>query len=218
MDTMKLNKIAAAILLAGVVAMTTGFVTRLIHPAAGGGHGGDSHDEKRILAAYVQEGESHGAAAEAPSGPEPIAPLLASADVAEGEKVFKKCQACHTADKGGANKVGPALYGVVGNDIATHDGFSYSDALQGLPGDWTYDALNHFLYKPKDYANGTKMAFAGLSRASDRAAVIAYLRSQDDSPEALPDPAQADGAEAKPEEGQPAEAKPEGSEESAPKH
>ena len=123
-------------------------------------------------------------------GREPIAGLLASADPAEGEKVFKKCQACHTVDKGGPNKVGPALFGVVGNDIATHDGFAYSDSLQGLPGDWTYDALNHFLWKPKDYADGTKMAFAGLRKPEDRANIIAYLRAQDDSPEPLPEPQQ----------------------------
>lgn len=188
MDTMKLNKIAAAVLLAGVVAMTTGFVTRLIHPAAGGGHHGEAHhDDKRVLAAYVVK---DGAAAEtkpaAPAGPEPIAGLLAAADLETGKKVFKKCAACHTDKKGGSNKVGPALYGIVGNDIATVGGFKYSGVLEGLPGNWDYAALNAFLWKPKVYAKGTKMAFAGLRKASDRAALIAYLRAQDDAPEALP--------------------------------
>jgi len=188
MDTMKLNKIAAAVLLAGVVAMTTGFVTRLIHPAASGAHhGAAGHgDEKRVLGAYAAHDGAETETASAPAGPEPIEGLLAAADPADGEKVFKKCQACHTDEKGGSNKVGPNLYGVVGNDIATHDGFSYSDALQGLPGNWTYETLNHFLYNPKAHAPGTKMAFAGLRKAEDRAAIIALLRSLDDSPEPLP--------------------------------
>ena len=186
MDTMKLNKIAAALLLAGVVAITTGFVTRLIHPAAGG-HGAVHGDEKRVLAGYVKEEAASGhEVAAAPAGPEPIEGLLAAADVAAGKNIFKKCMACHTAEKGGSNKVGPLLYGVVGNDIATHEGFGYSDALQALPGNWTYDALNHFLFNPKAFAKGTKMAFAGLRKAEDRAAVIAYLRGQDDTPEPLP--------------------------------
>ena len=186
MNTMTLNKIAAAILLAGVVAMSSSFFTRLIHPAAAG-HGAGHGDEKRVLAAYVQE--DAGAASQqaaAPAAPEPIAELLAAADVEAGKKIFKKCAACHSADKGGANKVGPALYGIVGNDIAAIDGFSYSGALTELPGEWTYDALNHFLWKPKSFVKGTKMAFAGLRKASDRAAMIAYLRAQDDTPEPLP--------------------------------
>ena len=186
MDTMKLNKIAAAILLAGVVAMTTGFVTRLIHPAAGGGHHAEGHDEKRVLATYVQEGGATSTAVAEPAGPEPIDGLLASADIEAGKALFRKCAACHTVDNGGPNKVGPGLFGVVGNDIATHAGFGFSGALEGLPGNWTYDALNHFLYKPRSFAPGTKMAFAGIRKAEDRAALIAYLRAQDDSPEPLP--------------------------------
>jgi len=190
MDTMKINKIAAAILLAGVVAMTSGFVTRLIHPAAGGGHHGEAHhDEKRVLAAYVKDGgeADPGHGAPKPAGPEPIAGLLASADLAAGEAVFqKKCKACHVADKGGANKTGPALFGVVGNDIAAHDGFKYSGALEGLPGDWTYAALNGFLFKPRAFAKGTKMSFGGIRSAQERAALIAWLRAQDDTPEPLP--------------------------------
>ncbi|MGZ0186627.1 MAG: c-type cytochrome [Alphaproteobacteria bacterium] len=186
MDSMKLNKLAAAILLAGVVAMTTGFVSRLIHPAAGGGHGA-GHDEKRVLAGYVKAdaGSDHSKPAK-PAGPEPVAGLLAAADIAAGQKLFKKCKACHTAAKDGPNKVGPALFGVVGNDIASHGGYSYSKTLQGLPGNWDYASLNKFLFKPKVFAKGTKMAFAGLSKASDRAAIIAYLRAQDDTPEPLP--------------------------------
>ncbi len=190
MNSMTLNKIAAAVLLAGVVAMTTGFVTRLIHPAAGGGHGGGAHgEEQRVLAAYVKEDGADAGGPAKPAGPEPIVGLLAAADVASGEAFFKKrCTACHVATKGGPNKVGPGLYGIVGNDIATHDGFKYTDVLTGLPGNWTYQELNKFLFKPKAYAKGTKMAYAGIKKAEDRADVIAFLRSMDDAPEALPDP------------------------------
>lgn len=188
MDSMKINKIVAAVLLAGVVAMTTGFVTRLIHPAAGGGHHADHGAVDPLYAAYIKEDAGHGAghAPTAPAGPEPVAGLLASADLEHGKKIFKKCLSCHSADKGAPNKVGPALYGVVGNDIATVASFKYSSAMGEAPGNWTYADLNQFLYKPKAYVKGTKMAFAGLKRAKDRAAVIAYLRSQDDAPEALP--------------------------------
>ena len=188
MDTMKLNKIMGAILLAGVVAMTTGFVTRLIHPAYSGSHGAHHGDEQRVLAAYVKEGSAAAPPADEPAGPEPIAGLLAAADVAAGEKLFKRrCASCHSIEKGGSQKVGPALYSVVGNDIASVSGFGYSGALEELPGDWTFAALNGFLYKPKDYAQGTKMAFAGLKKTDDRAKIIAYLRAQDDTPEALPE-------------------------------
>jgi cytochrome c len=187
MNSMKINKLAAACLLAGIIAMTSGFVTRLIHPAAPVEHHGDSHgDEKRVLAAYVKHSEAAEVKSDAPSGPEPVAALLASADIEAGKKIFKKCQSCHNAEKGGANKTGPALYGVVGNDVASHEGFKYSSALEGVSGNWTYDALNNFLYNPKGYVKGTKMVFAGLKKTADRAAVIAYLRAQDDSPEPLP--------------------------------
>jgi cytochrome c len=101
-------------------------------------------------------------------------------------KSLRNVQSCHNAEKGGANKTGPGLYGVVGNDVASHDGFKYSSALEGVAGNWNYDALNNFLYNPKGYVKGTKMVFAGLKKTADRAAVIAYLRAQDDSPEPLP--------------------------------
>lgn len=187
MDSMTINKILGAVLLAGVVAMSSGFVTRLIHPAAAGGHH-DSHGEvDPLYAAYMKAPEGHGHADAKPVGPEPILAMLAGADLERGKKIFKKCTSCHTADKGAPNKVGPALYGIIGNDIATASGFKYSGALEGLPGNWTYADLNKFLFKPKAFAKGTKMGFAGLKKAKDRAAVIAYLRSMDDAPEPLPE-------------------------------
>ncbi len=115
-----------------------------------------------------------------------VVSLLASASVDSGAKVFKKCQACHSVEKGGANKVGPNLYNAVGGKIAMHDGFSYSGALAEKGGQWTYEELDHFLKSPRDYAPGTKMTFAGLKKASDRAAVILYMRENTDNPPPLP--------------------------------
>ena len=102
--------------------------------------------------------------------------MVAAADVAKGEKVFKKCKACHALEDG-KNRVGPHLYNLLDRDIANVEGFKYSDALAGLDGAWTADELSAFLEKPKDYAPGTKMSFAGLRKEEDRAAVIAYIQS-----------------------------------------
>ena len=100
--------------------------------------------------------------AEEPEEPQDIGVLLASASADDGKTVFNKCKACHTIEQGGANKVGPNLWNVVGADKAHHADFAYSDALQGMDGTWTYEDLNHFLTSPKDFAPGTKMTFAGL--------------------------------------------------------
>jgi cytochrome c len=122
----------------------------------------------------------------APAAPVDAVALIASADPALGEKVFGKCKACHNAEKGGPNAVGPNLWDIVGHKKAAHDGYSYSAALKALPGDWTYKDLDAYLASPKQFAGGTKMTFAGLSKPEERAAVIAYLRSRSDSPKPLP--------------------------------
>ena len=142
-------------------------------------------EEPKEVAAAEQAEEPKEAASTGDGGGD-LATLLASADPAEGEKVFKKCKACHTAEQGGPNRVGPNLWGIVDRPKGGHEGFSYSDAITGLGGDWTYADLNAFLEKPKDYAPGTKMTFAGLKKPEDRAAVIAYLRTLSDSPKPLP--------------------------------
>lgn len=131
--------------------------------------------------------------ASAPAAPKiaPIAPLLAKADVAKGQSAAKACQACHALTKGGPNKVGPDLWSVVDRPIGEHAGFAYSDALKAKAkaGDkWTYQNLNHWLYKPKDFAPGTKMGFAGIKNDQKRADVIAYLRTLSDKPVPLPKP------------------------------
>ena len=180
MASLEMNKIAAGILCAGLFAMVAGKVgSAIVHP------------EQLEENAYKVEIEEVATTAEEPKGPAPVEPILgmlAGADVAAGEKGFKKCAACHTVNDGGANKVGPNLYGVVNAAKGGKDGFAYSDALAGFsePAEWTYSSLNKFLKKPKEYIAGTKMNYAGIKKASDRANMIAYLRSLAGTPAPLP--------------------------------
>ena len=124
--------------------------------------------------------------AKATAAPVSIAALLATASAEAGGKQFKKCKACHTTNKGGKNRVGPNLWDVVGRAKAERPGFRFSNALKSKGGAWTYDDLDHYLAKPKDFAPGTKMTFAGLKDSGDRANVIIFLRSLSDSPKPLP--------------------------------
>ena len=127
----------------------------------------------------VAEGEGGEAA-------KPIEFYLASADPAKGEQVFKKCTACHNADKGGANALGPNLWGVLGEPVGKGHGFPFSEALAGHGGTWDWNTLSDWLANPKKFAPGTKMTFAGLSNPEDRANVIAFLNAHSDSPLPLP--------------------------------
>ena len=122
---------------------------------------------------------------EAPAADEGVGVLLAQADVDEGAKAGRKCAACHSFDEGGANKIGPPLWGVIGRDIAALD-FAYSDALAEKEGAWDYQALDAFLAEPRDWAPGTKMAFAGIREPEERADIILYLRSLSNEPAPLP--------------------------------
>lgn len=115
-----------------------------------------------------------------------IAELMQTASMDKGASVFKKCAACHTTENGGAAKIGPNLWGIVGKDVATREGFGYSDAMLGQEGNWDYELLNRYLTKPKDAIPRNKMVFVGLKKGSDRASVIMYLRSFSDAPVALP--------------------------------
>ncbi|MEV5034944.1 cytochrome c family protein [Sphingobium sp. LMC3-1-1.1] len=136
------------------------------------------HEERPEKMGYAIEGvEAEGGSAAA-SGPG-LNTLLASADVAAGEKVFAKCAACHTSNQGGANGIGPNLYATVGEGIGQgKGGFAFSDALKSKGGNWTFENLDHWLTSPREFAPGTKMTFAGLGNPVDRANLIAWLNTQ----------------------------------------
>ena len=168
MSSFENNKIFGAALAAVLCAVAAGQIAKeVMHAPA---------PEKRGFSVEVPEQAAAGAIPKK-VGPEPIAEFLKVADAEAGMKVFKKCAACHTLDEGGANKVGPNLWNIIDADIAGNPGFAYSAVLQGLEGNWTYEELNKFLYKPAKYAKGTKMSFIGLKKAKDRANLIAYLES-----------------------------------------
>jgi cytochrome c len=172
------NKIMAAVLTAGIIGMGSAvFAGILYHP---------HHLEEPVYRVEAAATEGDGEAAPVEEA-KPIAELLATADVAEGTKIAKKCAACHDLTAANANKVGPGLWNVVNRPIGSHPGFSYSDAIAGKKDQvWDYEHLNSFLTSPKTYAPGTKMSFAGISKDQERADVIAYLRSLADSPAPLP--------------------------------
>ncbi len=146
------------------------------------------HSERPEKMGYVVEGvEEEGDAGGGAAAEQPIAFYLASADPAKGADVFKKCAACHNADKGGANALGPNLWGVLGEGIGQGaQGFAFSDALKSKGGAWDWQNLSDWLKSPKAFAPGTKMTFAGLSKPEDRANVIAYLNQQSDAPKPMP--------------------------------
>jgi cytochrome c len=172
------HKVWGAALVALTVALAIGIgVNELTHSSG--------HDEMAYKV-DVPEGGTQTAAAPIAKVLAPVLPLLASADLAAGEKTFKRCAACHTFEKGGPNKIGPNLYNIVGKQMAATPDFTYSPALQAMGGVWSFDKLNYFLNKPKDMIPKTKMNFNGLSKVQDRANLIAYLRQQADSPIAIP--------------------------------
>ena len=115
-----------------------------------------------------------------------IAAIMELGDAISGEKIFKKCAACHSINKGGKNKIGPALYNIVGSPVGGVDNYKYSKALASYGRDWTFKELNGFLQKPASYLKGTKMSYAGLRKEKDRASVIKYLNQNSDSPQPLP--------------------------------
>ncbi|WP_373476370.1 cytochrome c family protein [Sphingorhabdus sp.] len=148
----------------------------------------------------IQGAEADGAGAVAAV---PIGNMMAVADMSKGEAIFKKCVACHTIAQGGANGIGPNLWGTVGKPLGSHAGFAYSDALKSKGGTWTFEALNEWLANPKKYAPGNKMTFAGLGNPEERAAVLLYLNSQG-SNIPLPSPVEAAVANAAADEAAPA--------------
>ncbi len=208
MSNLNMNKAAAAILCAGLIGMVCGKVTEFLY-FGGPQHVGAHAEEKRGYSIEVTEVAEGGAAApqEAPD----ISALYATADVKAGGEYFsKKCTTCHSIEKGGANKVGPALWGVMNRPVGSVAGFGYSSAMKAHGGKWTFEEMNKFQWNPKKTVPGTIMAYAGNKKDQERANLIAYLNSMSDSPSALPkaNPAAAKPAEAPAAADAKAEAKP----------
>jgi cytochrome c len=177
MDSFELNKILGAVLGTCLVVLATSFAAGAIFSPV--------NPEKPGFEIAVKEAEPAGeAAAAAPS--EPIEKLLQTASVDKGAIAAKKCAACHTFEKGGPNRVGPNLFGIVGDQRGEGRGFNFSAAMKAKGGTWTYDELNKFLANPKGYIPGTAMSFAGLPKDSERADVIDYLHTLADNPVPLP--------------------------------
>ena len=179
MDSFEINKIIAAVLLIALLVIGIGKISDIAF-----------HVDKPEKSAYqvdIQESSQISSAiAEKIEEKVDISALLALGDVSHGEKVFKKCSACHLVNKGGENKIGPALYGVIGRKVASKQDYKYSKAMAAYDKDWTFEEMNGYLKKPQSYIKGTKMAFAGLRKEKDRASVILYLNQNSDNPIPLP--------------------------------
>jgi len=179
MDSFELNKIIGAVLATCIVLLVLNFTSSALFA---------SHPPAKPGFAIAAKEESHGGkeapAAAAPA--EPIEKLLQTASAEKGQAAAKVCQTCHTFAKGDKNGVGPNLYGIVGDHKGEGRGFNFSAAMKAKGGTWTYDDLNAFITNPKAFVPGTAMGFAGIQKDSQRADVIAYLRSLSDSPVPLP--------------------------------
>ena len=178
MDSFEINKIVAAILMVALIVIGIGKLSDVIF-----------HVEKPDKPGYSIEVESSTVSISTATKDEEkidIASLMALGDIAHGEKVFKKCAACHSIVKGGKNAIGPALYNVVGRKVGVIEDYKYSKALAAYDKNWTFEELNGFLIKPAKWIKGTKMAYAGLRKEKDRASVIKYLNKNSDSPLQLP--------------------------------
>jgi len=179
MDAFEFNKFAAAILLALLVIFGGKTMSNIVFKA--------HKPEKPGYEIEVADAPDHGADKAAGAPQVPFANLLAEANAEKGKGVAKKCAACHTFNKGGANKIGPNLYGTLGRALGSAGGFAYSGALKAKGGTWDYEALNQFLASPKAYIKGTKMAFAGVKKDDQRADLILYMREQGDNKPPLPE-------------------------------
>ena len=180
MDSFELNKIIAAILMVALLVIGIGKLSDIIF-----------HVEKPKSPGYVVKVEeavtaSSQLSSETVEEKIDMVAFMALGDLATGEKVFKKCAACHSIVKGGKNNIGPALYNVVGRQVGSISDYKYSKALSGYGKEWTFEELNGYLIKPAKWIKGTKMAFAGLRKETDRASVIKYLNQNSDNPLPLP--------------------------------
>lgn len=176
MDSFEWNKIAAAVLVGLLIFMGVTLLSdSIFHGEEDVLVGLDGGEKTTTDTIVIDEPETN------------ILALIADGNIVAGERSFRKCQACHTVDNGGANKLGPNLYGVVGGSVAGNATYAYSGAMSGKGGTWTFEELDAFLSSPASAVPGTKMSFAGLRKEDERANVIAYLRGQSDNPVPLPE-------------------------------
>ena len=179
MDSFEINKIVAAVLLVALLVIGIGKLSNVIFYV--------EKPEKPGYAVEIQQAStSTTATATVEDKTVDIAALMALGDVNAGEQIFKKCAACHSINQGGANKIGPALYNVVGRKIGVVADYKYSKAFVEYGKEWNFEELNGFLTKPSKWIKGTKMAYAGLRKEADRASIIKYLNQNSDSPLPLP--------------------------------
>jgi cytochrome c len=182
MDSFELNKIIAAVLLTALIIIGIGKFTDVLF-----------HVEKPKESAYKIEGLEVASTSASNIGTETkavevvdIKALLAMGDLGHGEKVFKKCAACHQIASDGKNMIGPNLWSVIGRTAGSVSDYKYSKAMIAYGKEWTFEEMNSYLIKPQAYVKGTKMAFAGLRKEKDRASVILFMNSKSSSPKPLP--------------------------------
>ena len=180
MDSFELNKIIAAILMVALLIIGLGKIADSVFQVEKPKKPGYAIDIEQAVATNSETGQD---TVEAKID---ISALMSLGDVASGEKIFKKCAACHSINKGGKNNIGPALYNVVGRKVGDISAYKYSKALAAYDKNWTFEELNGFLLKPSKWIKGTKMAYAGLRKEEDRASVIKYLNQNSDNPLPLP--------------------------------
>ena len=181
MDSFEINKIIASILLVALLIIGISKISNIIFKV-------DKLDSSAYKVELPDDGSKQISEENTMKADDKvdISALMALGDIAHGEKVFKKCSACHSIEAGGGNKIGPALYNVVGRKIAAVEDYKYSKALVEYKKNWSFEELNGFLIKPQKWIKGTKMAYAGLRKEKDRASVILYLNKYSDNPLPLP--------------------------------
>ena len=176
MNSFEIQKIISAILITVVVVFGISKISNFIF----------DNDETSVVAYKVEAPEESSGETNAAESTVDLNALFTIADVAHGEKVFRKCKACHSIKQGGKNKTGPKLWNVMFRPVGSITDYKYSKALSGYKKDWTWEEMNGFLIKPSTWIKGNKMGFAGLKKEKDRASVILYLNQNSDSPKQLP--------------------------------